>query len=127
MNRRDFLQQGTCALAAGLPVASLALRRATGRAAGTHTSAPGVFTLSGHAFLRPLPITMWDFSWLERRWPGAGYEDWDQALDELKLRGYEAVRIDAYPHLLALDPKRRWEIRPEWSTQDWGSQSLNWV
>lgn len=22
-------------------------------------------------------ITMWDFSWLERRWPGAGYEDWD--------------------------------------------------
>ena len=20
-------------------------------------------------------VTMWDFSWLERRWPGAGYED----------------------------------------------------
>jgi hypothetical protein len=83
--------------------------------------------LSGHAFLHPLAITMWDFSWIERRWPGAGYEDWDQVLDELKLRGYEAVRIDAYPHLLALDPKRRWEIRPEWNTQDWGSQSLNWV
>jgi hypothetical protein len=25
---------------------------------------------------QPLAITMWDFSWLERRWPGAGYEDW---------------------------------------------------
>jgi len=21
----------------------------------------------------PSPITMWDFSWLERRWPVAGY------------------------------------------------------
>lgn len=44
---------------------------------------------------------MWDFSWLERRWPGAGYENWDLALDELCERGYNAVRIDAYPHLLA--------------------------
>jgi hypothetical protein len=31
----------------------------------------------------PRAITMWDFSWLERRWPGAGYEDWDKALSEL--------------------------------------------
>ena len=33
----------------------------------------------------PLAIAMWDFSWLERRWLGAGYEDWDQALDELSI------------------------------------------
>ena len=52
---------------------------------------------------RPCAITMWDFSWLERRWPGAGYEDWDRALDELAERGYDAVRIDAYPHLHAID------------------------
>lgn len=26
---------------------------------------------------RPVAITMWEFSWIERRWPGAGYEDWD--------------------------------------------------
>ncbi len=64
---------------------------------------------------------MWDFSWLERRWPGAGYEDWDQALDELAKRGYDAVRIDAYPHLLAADPHREWELLPEWSTNDWGA------
>ena len=42
-------------------------------------------------------ITMWDFSWLERRWAGAGYEDWDRALSELSERGYDTVRIDAYP------------------------------
>jgi len=47
---------------------------------------------------------MWDFSWLERRWPGAGYEDWDKVLDELAERGYNAVRIDAYPHLIAENP-----------------------
>lgn len=70
---------------------------------------------------RPLAITMWDFSWLERRWPGAGYEDWDLALDELKARGYDAVRIDAYPHLLGVDPGREWELLPQWSTQDWGA------
>ncbi|MCD8483417.1 MAG: cellulase [Verrucomicrobia bacterium] len=68
-----------------------------------------------------LPITMWDFSWLERRWPGAGYEDIDVALDELCERGYRAVRIDAYPHLLAADPQKEWELLPEWTTNDWGA------
>lgn len=72
-------------------------------------------------FPRPLAVTMWDFSWLERRWPGAGYEDWGVALDELSERGYDAVRIDAYPHLVAIDAEREWELLPEWSVQDWGS------
>ena len=66
-------------------------------------------------------ITMWDFSWLERRWPGAGYEDWDEALDGLVERGYDAVRIDAYPHLLAADPEKEWELIPCWNQHDWGS------
>lgn len=70
---------------------------------------------------RPRAIAMWDFSWLERRWPGAGYEDWDQALDELVERGYDAVRIDAYPHLIAADPGKSWLLKPVWDTQDWGS------
>jgi hypothetical protein len=76
---------------------------------------------------RPLAITMWDFSWLERRWPGAGYEDWGRALEELVERGYDAVRIDAYPHLLAADAQREWELLPEWSVQDWGSPARNRV
>lgn len=72
----------------------------------------------------PLAIAMWDFSWLERRWPGGGYEDWDKALDELKERGYDAVRIDAYPHLIASDPEREWELLPVWNQHDWGSPAL---
>jgi hypothetical protein len=69
----------------------------------------------------PIGIAMWDFSWLERRWPGAGYEDWELCVGELAERGYEAVRIDAYPHLLAADPRVTWELLPEWTTNDWGA------
>ncbi|WP_314177263.1 cellulase-like family protein [Streptomyces winkii] len=71
----------------------------------------------------PYAITMWDFSWLERRWPGAGYEDWDRALDELADRGYDAVRIDAYPHLLSAGPDRAWDLLPVWNQHSWGAQS----
>lgn len=75
------------------------------------------------SFDRPFAITMWDFSWLERRWPGAGYEDWDLALTELVERGYDAVRIDAYPHLVSADPYRTWHLLPAWNQTSWGAQS----
>lgn len=75
-------------------------------------------------YKNPFAITMWDFSWLERRWPGAGYENCKEALDGLVLRGYNAVRIDVYPHLLEKDPHGEWTIKPEWSTQVWGAPAL---
>ena len=53
---------------------------------------------------RPLAITMWDSSWLRRRYAGGGFESFDRALDELKERGYNAVRIDAFPHMIADAP-----------------------
>jgi hypothetical protein len=68
---------------------------------------------------------MWEFSWIERRWDGAGYEDWDKALDELHERGYDAVRIEPFPHLLAADPGKTWTLLPEWNTQLWGSPDVN--
>lgn len=108
MNRRSFL-----AGAAGLGISSLA-----------KAQEPNVRLRS---LRRPLAITMWDFSWLERRWPGAGYEDWDRVLDELKARGYDAIRIDPYPHLIAAAPEKTWELIPVWSVQDWGSPAKNRV
>jgi hypothetical protein len=74
-----------------------------------------------------MAIAMWDFSWLERRWTGAGYEDWDKVLDELADRGYNCVRIDAFPHLLASHPNNTWLLDPHWDNADWGSPDLNEV
>jgi hypothetical protein len=74
---------------------------------------------------RTLAIAMWDFSWLERRWSGAGYEDWDRVLDELVKRGYDALRIDAYPHFIAANATKVWEVLPFWNQQNWGSPALN--
>jgi hypothetical protein len=71
--------------------------------------------------IKPLAITMWEFSWLERRWPGAGYENWDKALTELKERGYDAIRIDAFPHFVADDPEKIRKLIPHWDNQCWGS------
>ena len=54
---------------------------------------------------KPLAITMWDSSWLRRRYAGGGFESFDKALDELVERGYNAVRIDAFPHMIANSPE----------------------
>lgn len=105
MNRRDFLGGVTSAAV----MTSAAAHAKSTAAAGKH----------------PRAITMWEFSWIERRWPGAGYEDWDRALDELKERGYDSVRIDPFPHLLAADPHKEWLLWPEWNTQVWGSPDVN--
>jgi hypothetical protein len=61
---------------------------------------------------------MWDFSWLERRWPGAGYEDWDLALDELKARGYDWSRTTGKP----LMTTESWGsvVFKDWPGLDWG-------
>lgn len=118
MHRREFLK-------GALPVAACAgglLGR--GSSLVNFTSKP-LQSTAGRKSKHPRAITMWEFSWIERRWPGAGYEDWDKALDELKDRGYDAVRIDPFPHLLATDPHRTWTLLPQWNTQVWGSPDVN--
>ena len=75
----------------------------------------------------PLAMTMWDFSWLENNWPGAGYEDWDLVLDELVDRGYNAIRMDAFPHLIAEDAEKEWTLIPVWRVSNWGSPAINKV
>lgn len=116
MNRKTFLKGMTCAAISGISGSMLAASSASNRKADQH-KAPRL--------KRPRAISMWEFSWIERRWDGAGYEDWDRALDELRERGYDAVRIDPFPHLLAADPHKTWTLLPEWNTQLWGSPDVN--
>ncbi|TVR44004.1 MAG: cellulase, partial [Planctomycetota bacterium] len=49
------------------------------------------------------------------------YEDLDVALDQLLERGYDAIRIDAFPHLVLADPEGSHELLPVWAVNDWGA------
>lgn len=55
----------------------------------------------------PVAIAMWDFCWLLRSYDGGGFEDIEKALDELVERGYNAVRIDCFPHLVSCDDRKK--------------------
>ena len=116
MDRRVFIRQTAVAALGGLVAFDL-----------SNALAKSEMAFAGKGEISPRAITMWDFSWLERRWPGAGYEDWDQVLDELSERGYNAIRIDAYPHLIAENPMKKWLLKEVWNQQDWGSPDMNEV
>jgi len=114
MKRRDFVKSSSL-LGLGLTMTGI-----------NEISEPAK-TVMPDSLKSPLAITMWEFSWLERRWPGAGYEDWEKALTDLKSRGYNTIRIDAFPHLIHRDPEREYLLKPAWSVQDWGSPAINRV
>jgi hypothetical protein len=117
MNRKQFLQGVACTAVSGLSVPGLAV--------SSDSSSQQADQRATEQPKNPRAISMWEFSWIERRWDGAGYEDWDRALDELVERGYNAVRIDPFPHLLASYPHKTWTLLPEWNTQVWGSPDVN--
>jgi hypothetical protein len=51
--------------------------------------------------MQRLAVAMWDFSWLVRRsGKEAEYADWPRILDEFVERGYNCIRLDAFPHLI---------------------------
>jgi len=93
MNRRHFLQaMASAAFLAGNGIATDAL-------AARPAKACSVTRLK-----KPVAIAMWDFSWLLRHDRGCEFADWDQVLDGLIKRGYNAIRFDAFPHLVGSAP-----------------------
>ncbi len=112
LSRRQVLHGGGAALGA------MALSGLAG-CAGDEASAPPT---------RRLAITMWEFSWLVRRIaPEAEYSDWDTVLDELADRGYDCIRLDAFPHLIAAGPDgarvERFTIAPRAPLFFWGNHA----
>ena len=79
----------------------------------------------------PVAIAMWDFSWLLRHEPGheigSEFADWDRVLDGLVERGYNAVRIDAFPNHVAAGPDGKVTERVHFPRYDkdrvmWGNE-----
>lgn len=78
----------------------------------------------------PKAVTMWEFSWLLRRSGDQNeYADVDRVLDELVERGYNCVRIDAFPHLIAADENGRhasiFQMHPQPDHFMWGHHGSN--
>jgi hypothetical protein len=75
---------------------------------------------------RPAAIAMWDFSWLLRHHPLGSFEDWDRTLDELCERGYDAIRMDVFPALVAGpggEPQDCYYFpKNNWKPAMWGNQ-----
>ncbi|MCU1527691.1 MAG: Sugar-binding cellulase-like [Frondihabitans sp.] len=69
-------------------------------------------------------VTMWEFSWLLRRAGAeAEYADVDRILDELVERGYDTVRIDAFPHLVSAEVQGHsgpFFVKPQEAQFMWG-------
>lgn len=81
-----------------------------------------------HAQRPPLAVAMWDFSWLTRRTGAqAEFADFDAVLNGFVARGYNALRIDAFPHLIARgadgQSQDSFELLPSPPAFPWGSNS----
>ena len=50
--------------------------------------------------MRPMTVTLWDFTWYTRSGPGQPFHDLDAAFRQAVERGYDTVRICAMPFLL---------------------------
>ena len=74
----------------------------------------------------PLAVAMWDYSWLTRRSGSqAEFADVDAVLDGFVARGYNALRIDAFPHLIADGAGGHshptFDMVPQWGGFPWGN------
>jgi hypothetical protein len=61
---------------------------------------PGKYDMRSGLHPDRLTIAMWDFSWLYMHYKGGAYEDYDKVTGELLERGFNTVRIDAFPLLI---------------------------
>ena len=75
-----------------------------------------------------LTIAMWDFSWLYCHYPGGTFEDFDKVTDELLDRGFNTVRIDAFPLVidqLLAEKKQLFKV-PADPLLNWGPSEKEW-
>src|SRR5512141_368940 len=121
MERRNFLKNA--ALSTGSIIAS-PLLSAYGEPSAFEVTKHDKKPL--HELKKPLAIAMWDFSWILRHHRYGEFENWDRVLNELAERGYNAIRMDAMPHLVAPTPDGRFQEeyyfkKDSWQPALWGN------
>jgi hypothetical protein len=98
-NRRDFIRAAAL-VAAGAVLDAPALA-ADSSTTPNVAARPCSLKFSGDLRdgLKPSRVTnaMWDYSWLTQHYPGGAFADFDRAADALVERGFNTVRIDAFP------------------------------
>ena len=73
-----------------------------------------------------LAIAMWDFSWLFMHYKGGAFENYDKVTDELLERGFNTVRIDAFPLIIAKLTDDKQEITiPGDPLRNWGQSDID--
>jgi len=75
-----------------------------------------------------LAVAMWDFSYMTRRsGKEAEYENYNEILEGFVERGYNCIRIDAFPHLIASDKsgniQEEFRMLPQLKPFMWGNHS----
>lgn len=75
---------------------------------------------------KPLAIAMWDYSWILRHHRYGEFQNWDQVLEGLAERGYNAIRMDAMPQYVAADSdgtiKEEFRsVKDGWAPSLWGN------
>ncbi len=119
MERREFIKNSTLATAA---IITSSLEGCKNKDRGSHSL--GLLPISQQD--RPLAIAMWDFSWILRHHHYGEFENWDQVLEGLAERGYNAIRMDAMPQLVAADIEGKitdsWRcVKNGWTPSLWGN------
>ena len=97
--RRDFIRAAALAVAGtALGARADAADPATAKAV-LQRPRPLKFSGDMRDGLKPRRVTnaMWDYSWLTQHYPGGAFADFNKAADELLERGFNTVRIDAFP------------------------------
>jgi hypothetical protein len=120
MERRKFIEKLT--IGAGGLIASPSIGSGVNFPNGLERKLPSLEELE-----RPLAMAMWDFSWILRHHRYGEFEDWDQVLEGLAERGYDAIRIDIMPQYVARDTDGELteefrSVRKDWAPVKWGNQ-----
>jgi hypothetical protein len=126
MERRNFIKSTAV-------VASALLSRQWQQSSEDHSPDSGSDTINSYLnhSKKPLAIAMWDFSWILRHHRYGEFEHWNNVLEGLAERGYNAIRMDAMPQYVSSDMEGKVteqfrSIRDSWKPVKWGNDySMN--